>query len=39
VRCYAEEFFSAERMAKEYIHLYSELVGDQTDSAVEGLVA
>jgi glycosyltransferase involved in cell wall biosynthesis len=39
VRCYAEEFFSAKRMARDYIHLYSELVADQTDSPVEGLVA
>ncbi len=39
VRCYAERFFSAERMARDYIHLYNELVGDQADSEVEGLVA
>src|SRR5262249_12249269 len=39
IRCYMEEFFSARRMAKDYITLYSELVGDQAGSAVQGLVA
>jgi glycosyltransferase involved in cell wall biosynthesis len=39
VRGHAEQFFSAQRMARDYIQLYAELAGDQTDSAVEGLVA
>lgn len=39
VRRYVEENFSARRMAKDYINLYSELVGDQADSAVQGLAA
>ncbi len=39
VRCYVEKFFSAQRMARDYAQLYSELVGDQADSEVEGLVA
>jgi glycosyltransferase involved in cell wall biosynthesis len=39
VRGYAEQFFSAQRMARDYIQLYAELAGDQADPAVEGLVA
>lgn len=39
VRGYAEQFFSAHRMARDYIQLYGELAGDRTDSEVEGLVA
>lgn len=39
VRGYVEKFFSAERMARDYIHLYTELARDQADSEVEGLVA
>ena len=39
VRGYAQRFFSAQRMAHDYIQLYAELAADQADSAVEGLVA
>jgi glycosyltransferase involved in cell wall biosynthesis len=39
VRRYVEENFSSRRMAKDYINLYSELIGDQADSAVQGLAA
>lgn len=39
VRCYVEKFFSSERMARDYILLYSEVARDQADSEVEGLVA
>ena len=39
VRAYAEQFFSAQRMARDYIQLYADLAGYQTDSEVEGLVA
>lgn len=39
VRRYVEKFFSAERMARDYIRLYRELARDQSDSEVEGLVA
>jgi glycosyltransferase involved in cell wall biosynthesis len=39
VRGYAEQFFSAERMARDYIQLYAGLAGDEADPAVEGLVA
>jgi glycosyltransferase involved in cell wall biosynthesis len=39
VRGYVEQFFSARRMARDYIQLYCELAGDQTDSAVTGLAA
>jgi glycosyltransferase involved in cell wall biosynthesis len=39
VRRYVEEKFSSRRMAKDYINLYSELIGDQADSAVQGLAA
>jgi glycosyltransferase involved in cell wall biosynthesis len=39
VRRYVEQNFSAQRMAKDYINLYSELIGDQADSAVQGLAA
>jgi glycosyltransferase involved in cell wall biosynthesis len=38
VRCYVEKFFSARRMARDYINLYEELVGDQASTAI-GLVA
>jgi glycosyltransferase involved in cell wall biosynthesis len=39
IRDYAEEMFSAQRMARDYIQLYEELRQEQTDSAVEGLAA
>jgi glycosyltransferase involved in cell wall biosynthesis len=39
VRSYVMRFFSAERMAKDYIRLYDELAGEQADSEVEGLAA
>ncbi|HEY6308527.1 MAG TPA: glycosyltransferase family 4 protein [Candidatus Angelobacter sp.] len=39
VRSYVERYFSAERMARDYIRLYSELMRDQADSEVEGLAA
>jgi glycosyltransferase involved in cell wall biosynthesis len=39
VRCYVEDNFSSRRMARDYINLYSELIGDQADSAVQGLAA
>jgi glycosyltransferase involved in cell wall biosynthesis len=39
VRSHAEKFFSAERMAKDYVNLYTELVRDQADSEIKGLVA
>jgi glycosyltransferase involved in cell wall biosynthesis len=39
VRRYVEKYFSAERMARDYIRLYRELAHDQTDFEVEGLVA
>jgi len=39
VRGYAERYFSAQRMARDYIQLYGELAGDQADPEVEGLVA
>jgi glycosyltransferase involved in cell wall biosynthesis len=38
IRSYVEKFFSARRMARDYIHLYMELVGDQANTAV-GLAA
>jgi glycosyltransferase involved in cell wall biosynthesis len=38
IRRYVEKFFSARRMARDYIHLYTELVGDQASTAV-GLAA
>jgi glycosyltransferase involved in cell wall biosynthesis len=39
VRGYVEKAFSAQRMARDYIRLYSELMRDQADSEVEGLAA
>lgn len=39
VRSYVEKFFSAQRMARDYIQLYSELARDQADSEVKGLAA
>jgi glycosyltransferase involved in cell wall biosynthesis len=39
VRAYAQEYFSAERMANDYIGLYSEILGDRTVSDVERVVA
>jgi glycosyltransferase involved in cell wall biosynthesis len=39
VRQYVEKFFSAERMARDYVQLYGGIAGDQADSAVEGLAA
>jgi glycosyltransferase involved in cell wall biosynthesis len=39
VRAYVERLFSAQRMARDYIHLYNELAADPTDSEVPGLVA
>lgn len=39
IRAYVEKCFSAERMARDYINLYSELVKKAEDSEVEGLVA
>jgi glycosyltransferase involved in cell wall biosynthesis len=39
VRAYVEKFFSAERMARDYIQLYNDLAGDVPDSEVQGLVA
>jgi glycosyltransferase involved in cell wall biosynthesis len=39
VRDYAEQFFSARRMARDYMQLYGELASDQAGSAVQGLAA
>jgi glycosyltransferase involved in cell wall biosynthesis len=39
IRAYVEKSFSAERMARDYIHLYNELAGDQAGTEVQGLVA
>jgi glycosyltransferase involved in cell wall biosynthesis len=39
IRRYVEKYFSAERMAKDYIRLYRELARDNSDYEVEGLVA
>jgi glycosyltransferase involved in cell wall biosynthesis len=39
IRGYTEQYFSAQRMARDYIQLYGEVAGDQANPAVEGLVA
>jgi glycosyltransferase involved in cell wall biosynthesis len=39
VRAYVEKCFSAERMARDYINLYSGLVNKEANPEVEGLVA
>jgi glycosyltransferase involved in cell wall biosynthesis len=39
VRAYVEEFFSAQRMTRDYITLYRELIHGRVASAAEGLVA
>lgn len=39
VRGYVEQFFSAERMARDYVTLYKDLVYGQAVSATEDLVA
>lgn len=39
VRRYMEKFFSAKRMTRDYINLYTELAGSPAGSEVEGLVA
>jgi glycosyltransferase involved in cell wall biosynthesis len=39
VRCYFDKFFSAKRMTREYIDLYTELARSPAGSEVEGLVA
>jgi glycosyltransferase involved in cell wall biosynthesis len=39
VRCYVDKFFSAKRMTRDYIDLYTELAGSPAGSEVEGLVA
>lgn len=39
IRAYAEEMFSAERMARDYIQLYEELIQEQANSPLEGLAA
>jgi len=39
VRNYVQRFFSAQRMARDYMQLYDELAGDQAGSAVEDLAA
>jgi glycosyltransferase involved in cell wall biosynthesis len=39
IRAYVQEMFSAERMARDYIQLYEELIREQANSSVEGLAA
>lgn len=39
VRAYAQEYFSAERMANDYIGLYSEILGERTANDAERVVA
>ena len=39
VRAYAQEYFSSERMANDYIGLYSEILGDRAASDAERVVA
>jgi glycosyltransferase involved in cell wall biosynthesis len=39
VRAYVQENFSAERMARDYIQLYEELIQEQANSHLEGLAA
>jgi glycosyltransferase involved in cell wall biosynthesis len=39
VRAYVEEMFSGERMARDYMQLYEELIQEKDNSPVEGLAA
>jgi glycosyltransferase involved in cell wall biosynthesis len=39
VRAYAQEYFSSERMANDYISLYSEILGSMTADEAEPIVA
>lgn len=39
VRAYAQEYFSSERMANDYIGLYSEILGERTANDAERVVA
>jgi hypothetical protein len=39
VRAYAEKYFSSERMASDYISLYSEILDSRTADQAEPIVA
>jgi glycosyltransferase involved in cell wall biosynthesis len=39
VRAYAQKYFSSERMANDYISLYSEILGSWTADQAEPIVA
>ncbi|HKT49565.1 MAG TPA: glycosyltransferase family 4 protein [Candidatus Angelobacter sp.] len=39
VRAYAQKYFSSERMANDYISLYSEILGSRTADEIEPIVA